>query len=113
MTSNQQGNIGEGIALSYFLSEGYEVYLPFGTAGKCDMIIMKDNITKRVSVKTCSSEPRNGSYRVKIRQGKLNKEIPFNKETSDILFVYLVGPKRIHIFETQDVTNKFELYIRS
>jgi hypothetical protein len=111
MNTNQQGNIGEGIALSYFLSEGYEVYLPFGTASKCDLIVVKDNITKRVSVKTSNTEPKNGKYCVKIRQGKLNKQLGFDKESCDIVFVYLLVPKRIHIFDSKDITQKFDLYI--
>lgn len=111
MDTNQQGNIGESIALSHFLSEGYEVYLPFGTASKCDMIIVKDNLTKRVSVKTCGSKPTKGKYVVKIRQGKMNKQVPFDASSSDILFIYIVESNKIHIFESKNITQRFEIRI--
>jgi len=55
MNSNLQGNIGESKALAYLIDEGYTVYLPFGTASKNDMIIEKDNVIQRVSVKTSST----------------------------------------------------------
>lgn len=111
MDSNLKGNIGESAALAYFIKEGYEVYLPFGTATSCDLIVMKLGVVSRVSVKTTSSKHKNGKYKVRIRQGKLNKQIPFNNDASDILFIYIQPENRYCILFSKDVKTGFELTI--
>lgn len=110
MDTNQQGNIGEAKALQYFIESGYEVYLPFGTASKCDMVVVKSGKSERVSVKT-SSFKKKGRYRVKIRQGKLNKEEAFNPESSDLLFIYIVPEDKVIVLSSKEVTVKFEMTI--
>lgn len=77
MDSNLKGNIGEASALKYFISNGYEVYIPFGTATRCDLIVIKNNTTYRVSVKSTSSKNKSGSYNVRLRQSKMNEDKPF------------------------------------
>lgn len=112
MDTNLKGNIGEAKALWYFVKEGYEVYLPFGTASKCDMIVSKDNKTFRVSVKTTSRKSKSGkNYLVKIKQGKLNSQVHFNNEDSDLLFVYLIPEDKYIIFESKNITQKSEITI--
>lgn len=112
MDTNLQGNIGESKVLAYYIAEGYNVYLPFGTATKNDMLIEKDNIVKRVSIKTATSKMPSGKYKVRIRQGKLNKQIPFDKEASDILCVYIIPEDRIEILESKDIKTGFEICIK-
>lgn len=111
MDSNMKGNIGEAEALKYFIKEGYEVYLPFGTATKCDMVVIKDNILSRVSVKTTCSKVKNGKYSVRIRQGKLNKEIPFDNTSSDILFIYVLPEDIVVILKSSEITAKMAIYV--
>lgn len=103
MNTNLQGNIGESIALKHFISEGYEVYLPFGTASKYDMIVVKDNIPQRVSVKTTTRKTKSGKWLVKIEQGKLKKMAPFDKVNIDLLFIYIVLENRHVILDTKDI----------
>lgn len=109
MNSNLKGNIGEAKAVAYFIENGFEVYLPFGTAVKCDMVVVKNNITQRVSVKTTSSKGKSGKYKVKIRQGKLNSQIAFNKEESDLLFVYVLPTEKSYLLKSKDIKPRFEL----
>lgn len=111
MNSNLQGNIGEAKAVEYFINEGYTVYLPFGTAAKNDMVIEKDNEIKRVSVKTANSKHKNGKYKVRIRQGKMNKQIPFNPLSTDIVAIYVVPENRIVLKNSVDIKSGFELTI--
>ena len=101
MDTNQIGNLGEAKAISHFIKEGYEVYLPFGTATKCDLIVLKGGITQRVSVKT-SNSTRYGKHVVKIRQGKLGGQEPFDKQGSDLLFVYILPKDEVHIFKSNE-----------
>ena len=112
MNSNLKGNIGEAKALSYFISNGYEVYIPFGTATKCDLIVLKDNVSYRVSEKTTSSIDKNGSYNVRIKQGKLNEQKPFNKEESDFLFIYIIPEDRCILLKSKEVKQLFQISIK-
>jgi hypothetical protein len=111
MDSNLQGNIGESKVMTYYISENYSVYLPFGTASKNDMIVEKDGIIKRISVKSTRTKSKTGKYIVKIRQGKLNKQIPFDKNGSDILCVYIVPEDRIVFINSQDINTGFEISV--
>lgn len=106
MDSNLKGNIGESVALNYFLKNGYEVYVPFGTATSCDMIVFRDGISLRVSVKSGSRQSRNGKYEINIRQQVKRKSVPFKQESCDILFLYVIPEDRFKILNSKDVTNK-------
>jgi hypothetical protein len=109
MDTNLQGNIGESKAVTYFIANGYNVYLPFGTASSNDMII------KRVSVKTTKTRTRcvneTKKYIVKIRQGKLNSQIPFNNQGSDILCVYILPEDKIVLLISNEITAKYEITV--
>jgi hypothetical protein len=111
MDSNAKGNLGEAKALLYFTSNGYEVYLPFGTASKCDMLVLKDNITQRVSVKSTTSKSPSGRYKVRLRQSKMNEIKPFDNLASDLLFVYIIPEDNIVILESKSIANKNEIVI--
>ena len=113
MNTNLQGNIGETIALKHFIKEGYEVYLPFGTATSCDMIVLKDGLSQRVSVKSASTKQASGNWRVRVKQGKLNKTEPFDPDGSDLLFVYIVPEDRYVILKSKDIGRKFEITLKT
>lgn len=104
MNTNLQGNIGEAKALQYFIKEGYEVYLPFGTASKYDMIVVKDNLAYRVSVKTTSRKAPSGKYLLKIEQGKLKSMKPFDKDSIDFLFAYVLPEDRYILLNAKSIT---------
>jgi DNA gyrase/topoisomerase IV subunit A len=112
MDTNLQGNIGESKVMLHYISEKYSVYLPFGTASKNDMIVEKDGIIKRISVKSTRTKSKSGKYIVKIRQGKLNKQVAFDKNGSDILCVYIVPEDRIVFINSQDITAGFEISVK-
>jgi len=106
MDSNLKGNIGESVALNYFIKEGYEVYIPFGTAISCDFIVLKNNIVLRVSVKSGSRMSPSGKYEINIRQQIKHKSIPFNNKSIDLLFLYVIPEDRFKILEAKDIKNK-------
>jgi hypothetical protein len=112
MNTNLQGNIGEAKVMNYFIENGYTVYLPFGTASKNDMIIEKDNIIERVSVKTSNTKNKSGNYKVRIRQGKLNKQIPFDKNSCEILAIYILPEDKIVLKKATEIVSGFELVLK-
>lgn len=111
MDTNTKGNLGEAKALHYFISNGYEVYLPFGTATKCDMVVIKDSISHRVSVKATTRKTKSGKYTVKICQSKMNEDKPFDNKTSDFLFIYIIPEDRIILLESKNINKKTEITV--
>ena len=51
MNSKYKGDIAVGQALNYFLTNGYEVFLPIGDKRDFDLIIEKENKLGRVQIK--------------------------------------------------------------
>lgn len=103
MDTNTKGNLGESKALHYFISNGYEVFTSFGTASSCDMIVLKDGILQRVSVKATTSTTRSGKYRVDLRQKGHKSHKTFDNTTSDLLFCYIIPEDRIVLLETDKI----------
>lgn len=48
----KQGDIGEGIAASWLMQQGYGVWIPFGHSPDCDLLAEKDRKLFRIQVKT-------------------------------------------------------------
>lgn len=106
MTTNEKGNIAESKVLTYFLELGYEVYLPFGTATTNDMVVIKDNTTKRVSVKSTSSKSKSGKWEVRVRQITHLGTTLFDNSKTDLLVVYIIPENRIVVLEAKDIKAK-------
>lgn len=113
LNSNQKGNIGESKALAYLLYKDYEVFLPFGTASKCDMIAVKGPNCFKVSVKsTAAKDSRKGSWIVRLRQKRGNKDYYFDPLDSDILLVYIIPEDTIVEFKSIDIKSKTAISIK-
>jgi hypothetical protein len=112
MNCNLQGNLAEAEALKYFVSLGYEVYLPFGTASTVDMIVCNEEETLRVSVKSTSLPSKTkGKWRVNLSQNVRDGRICFKPEKCDLVFVYIVPEDRIIVFDSKDIKVKTELTV--
>jgi hypothetical protein len=62
----EQGAIGLGAAISWFLSQGYHVSVPVAEIQRYDLVVGDDDGLKRVEVKTTTHKKR-GKYVVVIR----------------------------------------------
>lgn len=114
MNSNKQGNIGEAQAIAFFLAKGYDVFTAFGTAVSFDLIIHKAGILKRVSVKSTKAthHKSDNSWTVKLTQGRLRKDIPFDNNAIDIVAVYIVPENRVAVYDASSIKAKYNLCIR-
>ena len=65
MKPREQGDAGELSALSWFVENGWKVFLPFGHSPDVDMVARRDGLTIGVQVKTCA-EQRKGRYEVRL-----------------------------------------------
>jgi hypothetical protein len=87
----KQGDIGEGIAASWLMQQGYGVWIPFGHSPDCDLLAERDRQLLRIQVKTATLY-RNGRWLVAICTRGGNQSWngivkPFESSRYDYLFV--------------------------
>ena len=108
-----QGNIGLGKAIEYFTSHQYVVSIPLNDTQAYDLIVEKNNIVSRVSVKTTRYSETPNTYTVQIKNsgGTANRQVrPFDNTKSELLFV-LTGDNRIFLIPTNEITAKNSITI--
>lgn len=66
-TNKEKGNTSLGIAVAYYSSNGYTVSIPLNDTQDYDLIVEKDNILKRVQVKSTSCRAKSGNYQVALK----------------------------------------------
>ena len=89
---SKQGNIGLGQAIAYYTLNGIPVIIPINDTQKYDLVIDKNNILYRVSIKTTQYKAKSGNYAVQLKNsgGGSNGSIirNFDNKSCDILFIY-------------------------
>ena len=66
-TNKEKGNTSLGIAIAYYVSNGYTVSIPLNDTQDYDLIVDKDNNLKRVQVKSTSCITKSGNYQVALK----------------------------------------------
>lgn len=56
MNTKEQGAIGVGRAVSYYMNRGYSVFTPIADTKRCDLIVLTDDEILRVEVKTTKAK---------------------------------------------------------
>lgn len=104
--TKQQGNVGLGAAIAYFTSIGITVAIPLNDSQDYDLIIERDGKLLKVSVKTTSEKAPSGHYIAKInRRGGTNRQSkPFNKNSSDLLFILTASHEK-YCIPTFNISN--------
>lgn len=115
MNRRLKGNIGEAKVLTYFIENEYDVYLPFQENGECDMIVCKDGILYRVSIKFTSQKSNQG-FAVELRNVSRRKDNQvivkdFNKQFIDLLAVYIQPLDKVVVIETKDIKGKNSIVV--
>jgi len=107
-TNKEKGNTGLGIAIAYYTFNGYIVSIPLNDTQDYDLIVDKENILKKVQVKSTSCKTKYGNYQVALKscggtRGKTYKSII---ETNiDEVFILLENLD-IYIIPIKDIKNK-------
>lgn len=101
-----KGRLAEAKVLAYFITEGFEPYLPFCDNCSYDLLLVKDKQIQRVSVKFTSTKSRSGSkWEVGLRNvsrrnsGKVAIKF-FNSGDYDLLAIYIGPEDRVVVLET-------------
>ena len=119
-TNKEKGNIGLGIAIAYYTSNGYTVSIPLNDTQDYDLLIDKDNQIKSVQVKYTACKTKYGNYQVALKscggtKGNTYKTVIDTKV--DYLFVstnamdmYLIPVKEIENKSTLNLCEKYNKY---
>ncbi len=62
----EQGDIGVGAAIAYFLSKGLRVFVPLSESQPYDLVVDDGSGPQRVQVKTTTSRDRRGRFLVQV-----------------------------------------------
>lgn len=119
-TNKEKGNSSLGIAIAYYTSNGYTVSIPLNDTQDYDLIVDKDNILKRVQVKSTACKDRNGKYQVALKscggtKGSSYKTIKNTKIEELFIFlenynIYIIPIEAVHNVSTLTICNKYEKY---
>jgi len=119
-TNKEKGNSSLGIAIAYYSSNGYTVSIPLNDTQDYDLIVDKDNILKKVQVKSSSCRTKYGNYQVALKscggtKGKTYKTvIETNVDEIFILLenleMYIIPIKEIQNKSTLTICDKYDKY---
>jgi len=97
------GLLGELKVQHYFVEQGYQVYSPLDLHDPYDLVVYREGIFSRVSVRTTASE-QGDSWMVDIRSGH-NSQNGFDT-TIDLLVIYVAKEDRVVVYNAKEITNK-------
>ena len=112
-TNKEKGNTSLGVAIAYYSSKGYTVSIPLNDTQDYDLIVDKDNILKKIQVKSTSCKTKYGNYQVALKScgGTKGKTYKTVIETNvDELFI-LTENLQIYIIPIKEINNKSTLNI--
>lgn len=119
-TNKEKGNTSLGIAIAYYASNGYIVSIPLNDTQDYDLIADKNNLIKRVQVKSTGCKTKYGNYQVALKScgGTNGNTYKTVIETNiDELFIltedlgmYILPVEEIHNKSTLNICEKYEKY---
>lgn len=112
-TNKEKGNTSLGVAIAYYASNGYTVSIPLNDTQDYDLIVDKDNVLKKVQVKSTACKTKYGNYQVALKScgGTKGKTYKTVIETNiDELFI-LAEDMSMYILPIEEIKNKATLNI--
>ena len=110
-TNKEKGNSGLGMAIAYFVTNGYRVSIPLNDTQDYDLVIEKDNILRTVQIKSTGCKTKYGVYQVALKScggtnGSTYKTLTDTKV--DYLFILTLG-KKMYLIPCDKIFNKSTL----
>ncbi len=93
MKPKEKGDLAAAYAISYFMTNGYEVCLPIGDKRPYDLIVELGGVLSRVQVKYAGWYSGDGKYKAALRTMGGNQSYytakKYTENDFDLLFVYV------------------------
>ena len=119
-TNKEKGNTGLGIAIAYYTSNGYIVSIPLNDTQDYDLVVDKNEMIKKVQVKSTVCKTRYGRYQVALKscggtKGKTYKTVADTKIDelfilTEKLDIYIIPIEQIKNKSTINLCEKYEKY---
>lgn len=119
-TNKDKGNSSLGIAIAYYASNGYIVSIPLNDTQDYDLVVDKDNLIKKVQVKSTGCKTKYGNYQVALKscggtKGKTYKTI-IETNIDEVFIVtkdleiYILPIKELKNKSTINLCDKYQKY---
>ena len=119
-TNKDKGNSSLGIAIAYYASNGYIVSIPLNDTQDYDLVVDKDNVIKKVQVKSTGCKTKYGNYQVALKscggtKGKTYKTI-IETNIDEVFIVtkdieiYILPIKELKNKSTINLCSKYQKY---
>ena len=119
-TNKDKGNSSLGIAIAYYASNGYIVSIPLNDTQDYDLVVDKDNVIKKVQVKSTGCKTKYGNYQVALKscggtKGKTYKTI-IETNIDEVFIVtkdleiYILPIKELKNKSTINLCDKYQKY---
>jgi hypothetical protein len=116
MNTKERGDIAVGKAISFFISNGYEVCLPIGDKRDYDLVIEKGGSLEKVQVKYAGLYSRGNVCKVGLRITGGNQSFMYSKKYKknafDYLYVYTAKQEE-YLLPWNKITFRNELSIET
>lgn len=119
-TNREKGNTGLGMAIAYYVSNGYIVSIPLNDTQDYDLVVEKDNKLRRVQVKATSCKTKYEVYQVALKScggtsGKTYKTIVDTNIEEIFIFtedkdIYIIPKEKIENRATLNLCDKYKEY---
>ena len=101
------GSLAEAKAIWYFTKEKYHVFNQVSGKAPYDLVVDKDGILYKVSVKGTSYQEPSGNYLAQLRKIRSNRTenriIHFDHTEVDLVFIYAVPEDRFKVFKAEEL----------
>jgi len=113
---HKKGIIGELKVETYFIENDYEVYKPTNDNAQYDMLVNKDGVISRVSVKYTAVKAASGNWKVALSSvsRRNNGDVVikrFDKTSVDIVAVYIAPENRVVLVAADTIVAEREMTI--
>lgn len=116
MKPKEKGDVALGKAISYFISNGYEVCLPIGDKRDYDLVVEKGGILSRVQVKYAGLYVGKTQCRAALRVMGGNQSYgtakKYNNDSFEYLFVHTAKDESF-LFPWADIKIRSELSVEA
>ena len=120
ITNKEKGNTGLGMAIAYFVANGYVVSIPLNDTQDYDLVIEKNSELKKVQVKATGCKTKRNVYQVSLKSCGGTKGSTYKRviDTNiDYLFIfsenlemYLIPKDDIKNHATLNLCKKYSKY---
>ena len=120
ITNKEKGNTGLGMAIAYFVANGYVVSIPLNDTQDYDLVIEKNSELKKVQVKATGCKTKRNVYQVSLKSCGGTKGSTYKRviDTNiDYLFIfsenlemYLIPKDEIKNHATLNLCKKYSKY---